>query len=92
MNQAEVVDPFVEATGHVATALGILLEADDPRRELTAEELRDVFFALTTAFVQLKKLPGGPAAHNRVFEECRAELRRRGREDIIHEVEGPGAP
>lgn len=83
------VDPFTEATGRVASVLEILLNADEPRRDLTADELRDVFFSLTTALVQLKKLPGGKEAHARVYEECRAELRRRGREGIILEVEGP---
>jgi len=85
----QTVDPFEEATGQVANALKILLDADDDRarRDLTAEELHDVFFSLTTALVQLKKLPGGKEAHERVYEECRAELRRRGREDIIQEVE-----
>jgi hypothetical protein len=83
------VDPFTEATGQVANALKILLDADEPRRALTADEMRDLFFSLTTALVQLKKLPGGAEAHARVYEECRAELRRRGRADIIREVEGP---
>lgn len=89
MSEDQQVNPFDEATGHVANALKVLLVAeDDAKRAPTPDELHDVFYALVTAFVQLKKLPGGEAALEKVYEECRAELRRRGREDIIQEVEG----
>jgi len=84
-NADEDFDPRTEADAQIARALQIVCDADGAddgrgRRNYTDEELDTMFFALTAALVQLKKVPGGLVAHDRYYEKCRAELRRRGLE------------
>lgn len=83
------VDPRTEADAQVARALQVVCDADGDdeedklRRDYTPEELDTLFFALSMAIVQLKKLPGGREAHDRAYRNAKNELSRRGRHDIL---------
>ena len=85
----EEVDPRQEHDAQVARALRIVCQADEREeeadRDYTQDELGELFFALTTALVQLKKVKGGKEAYDRYYAGVKAELRKRGREDFIKE-------
>lgn len=92
------VNPRTEADAQIARALRIVCDADcvegcdqEPcpheRRDYTPEELGELFFALGMAMCQLTKLPGGPEAKDKHYAELKAELKRRGRDDLIKSAE-----
>ncbi len=86
------VDPRSEADAQIARALQIVVDAsaihadnDAPngrprmeRRDYEPAELDTLFFALSMAVVQLKKVPGGRKAGDRGLRTLREELARRG--------------
>ena len=74
-----------EAEDLVSNALQVMIDADG--REYTRDELDKVVGSMTMALVQIKRIPGGVEAYERTYEKAREELRRRGREDMIREVE-----
>ncbi len=89
---ADEVDPRVEADAQIARALGIVIDAsasaenDDEKveqRDYTPDELETLFFALGMAMTQLAKVPGGKEARERFYHNCKDQLQKRGREDII---------
>lgn len=66
-------DPRTELDGQVARAFRIVVNADDqdaaaPPRGYTPEELDELLFALSTALVQVTKIPGGRDAEARFYE------------------------
>lgn len=88
------VDPRLEAEAQIARALQIVIDASDPApddpdscRDYTPEELETLFFALGTAMVQLKKVPGGRDARDRFYEKAKGTLIKRGRHDLVQASE-----
>lgn len=79
------VDPRTEADAHISRALQIVVDAsgsDDHvnpcvRRDYTPDELEDLFFALGTAMIKLRKLPGGKEARDRFYARVALTVRER---------------
>lgn len=65
--------------GLLARALQIVVDASPNKteRDYTDDELEELMFCLTMAWVQFKKLPGGQEAAERVYENVKAEQDRR---------------
>jgi len=85
-------NPRSEADAQIARALQIVVDAsrtvyegqdDFPSRDYTPDELETLFFALGMAMTQLAKVPGGKEARERFYHNCKDQLQKRGREDII---------
>lgn len=98
-------DPFAEMFAQVLNAASVISAAfkdehgaadhiagvADEHADLTPEHLDAVGFALSTGLLMLQKLPGGREAHKRAIESARAELLKRGRTDILDELDRDGA-
>lgn len=88
------VDPRAEADGQIVRAFQTVVNAsdDDPdharaARDYTPEELDTLFFSLSMALIQLRKVPGGTAARDRFYERAEGDLLRRGRQDILDKLD-----
>jgi hypothetical protein len=85
------VNPRIEADAQIARALQIVVEAcdvnDQPARDYTPDELETLFFALGTAMTQLVKIPGGKEARERYYHNCKDQLQKRGRDDLLASLE-----
>jgi hypothetical protein len=90
MSERDDIDPRLEAEAQIARALQIVIDASDPAiddpdscRDYTAEELETLFFALSMAMIQLRKVPGGKEARDRFYEKAKDTLLKRGRDDLV---------
>lgn len=71
------VPPIEVAMGAMASALQLLYEIADAKRVPTADELEQLFYDVLTASSQLKKLPGGVEAADRLRTKIVAEIAQR---------------
>lgn len=84
-----------EADARIVRAAAVVCETNNdewqPTRDYTEDELDELFAQLTSALVQLGKLPGGATARARNYDRIREELERRGRADLAQVVRDDGA-